>query len=141
MPIYQDKECHGACENFGLPCVRPEHYVEVAERYNAQPVAPSGNLIVDGRDVPWSYWTLNIQSDDRERALDDLVAEDKRRSGENKYTDDEVRLWAQAWLKEAPCYFCDVTICGYCGNQHERYMIHDGTCDVKLSIESEQEEE
>jgi hypothetical protein len=135
MPIYQDKNVEGLCERFGKPCLREELFVKYAERYNAEPEHPSGTMMVEGRPVAWSYFTLNIQGSRRTAALRALVR--KQKKDEPGITPALAKMTAQAQLKELPCHLkCDIiAACGYCGNQHERRLIYGGTCEIKTAME------
>ncbi len=137
MPIYKDQPCEGTCERFGTKCFKPDLYVEIAERFDAEPDLIQGTLSFEGRDVAWAYYCLNVQGPNRKKAINDLarkLKEDSPSLSLKRRRD----LSETYHLKELPCYLeCTVTICMYCGNPHEAYMIRheQKTCDVLIAQE------
>lgn len=108
MPLYRDQLCEGACERLGSPCNYPILYVQVAERFKAVPTDMNGNLIVDGREVPWTYKTLGFENEeDKEAATTALIEHLLERDSE--LDPDLAKMQARAWLKELPCFLeCEV---------------------------------
>ena len=140
MPLYKDANCIGLCESFNKQCLRPELYAEVAERYSAEPVQKDGRITIDGREVIWSYYCLNVQGEQREDAISAIAAEVQSRDTTIKWNIPELRRLAERdWLAELPCNTeCPIIpMCGYCHLQHDRDLIRNGTCMVRETMNEE----
>lgn len=60
MPQFKDKPCEGVCERLGGECKYPEHYVETAKDFEAVPFEIKGHIEIEGEDVEWAYWGLQL---------------------------------------------------------------------------------
>lgn len=142
MPEYKEQPCEGTCERFGNKCFKPDLYTEVAERYNAEPEKFEGTIRIGHRKVPWSFCGLNIQGPKRKQAINDLAR--KMKESQPVMPLKERRVLAEKYhLKELPCYLeCTITLCIYCGNPHEDYMVrHERkTCDVLIALKEKTEQ-
>lgn len=139
MPKYKGIECEGVCDRFGIKCANPDLYVEVATRYDAEPVRISGTMMIEKRKVEWAYYGLNVQGDNRKVTVNELARLIK---DEHPYMGlgDRRELARKYYLSEFPCHLeCTLTICGYCGQVHEQEMIHDETCDIIIAQDNQGE--
>ena len=136
MPNYQDKYCEGACERLGHKCIRPDMFVLLASEYGAVPKEITGEFeypVEDGYTAihEWKYYALDVQGKDRQKALQ-ATAEKMYLSSPDHITLEEMILVVERiFLQEFPCHLeCDITICGYCGNQHEDKYISAEGCEL-----------
>jgi len=135
MPNYQDQFCEGACERLGHKCIRPDLFTLVASEFKAVPKLIAGETAYmdaagDTQVGQWQFYALDVQGMDRDHALHETT---KKMYGDLGTADfDKAKtIVERRFLQEFPCHLeCDITICGYCGQQHEDRYIHDGYCEL-----------
>lgn len=130
MPTYQNKPCEGTCERLGQPCQRAAHYTEQAERFSAKPKQFTSTFKYNTpTEVTWYFWGLGVP--EKKEGL--VYAEMAACSPE--LVDETGQVWPY-WLKEFPCYLdCPITICGYCGKQHNKNLMREGYCLYDAHVE------
>lgn len=137
MPNYQDKQCEGACERLGQECIRKDMFTLVASEYGAVPKEITGEIQYgdtgDPKVAQWKYYALDVQGGSRKVVLNataEKMHPDFQRI-EDISLEKMIDAIEQAFLQEFPCHMeCDITICGYCGQQHEDKYIYDGGCEL-----------
>jgi len=135
MPTYQDQQCEGVCERLGHKCLRPDMFVRLASEYGAVPKEITGEFeypVEDGQTAigKWKYYALDVQGEGRQKALQDTAAKMHQETPIYETLEETITVVEQAFLQEFPCHLeCDITICGYCGNQHEDHLIFQGGCE------------
>ena len=130
MPTYQNKPCEGTCERLGQRCQRATHYTEQAERFSAKPKQFTSTFKYNTpAEVTWYFWGLGVP-EKKEKSVCAAMA-----ACSPELVDEAGQVWPY-WLKEFPCYLdCPITICGYCGKQHEKDLIREGYCLYDAHVE------
>lgn len=96
MPEYKGKSIDGACERWLLTCEHPDFFEYMANKYQAEPVEIKGEIQMEDRKVPWSYWGV--------QAPDDQVRKVKKKLRERMITYGAVMNEFPCWLG---CSFMD----------------------------------
>lgn len=93
MPQFKDKPTEGLCERVGMECKYPDHYTKLAEDFDAEPVKIKGGIEIEGKQVDWSYWGLQLPDNN-------LILAKAR-----------MRPYLDSRLTEFPCYMeCPVVV-------------------------------
>jgi hypothetical protein len=123
MPKYQNKPVEGACERLGKPCQRKEFFIAKAEEFGAQTKQYNSTFNYGKKNqTTWYFWGLNVPDSQQDRVFAELAASTPELVNE----DGSIYPY---WLKEFPCFLgCEITICSYCGKQHEKRLIRTGYC-------------